>query len=60
MLGVLWDSEWCMLATVRNIGGFLMVVIIALIVVSVLYVPLGVVFELTKLYGGGRRRGRRR
>lgn len=37
-----------------------MVVIIALIVVAVLYIPLGVVFELTKMYCGGRRRGRRR
>lgn len=35
-------------------------VIIALVVVAVLYIPLGVVFELTKMYSGGRRRGRRR
>lgn len=29
-------------------------VIIVLVVVAVLYIPLGVVFELTKMYGGGR------
>ena len=34
--------------------------LIALIVIAVLYIPLGVVFELTKMYSGGRRRGRRR
>lgn len=34
--------------------------LIALVVIAVLYIPLGVVFELTKMYGGGRRSGRRR
>lgn len=34
--------------------------LIALVVIAVLYIPIGIVFELTKMYSGGRRRGRRR